>query len=197
MRKFLSVTFIIFCLAYATAPEKCFAESSIIAGAGVINFSSGSIGKLEYEGLISAGNTFAGKISFIGRASVGRWNGDDVDGDLSAFEGGLHLYPDYQGKLERLFIGWTIGYRKSKWKYVNYDFEHRESASSSTITIGGEVGYRFNFSSKGNISIIPSLQVLLPLSQKGAFHSEMSYEADSMGSGTTFVVFSLSAGFNF
>jgi hypothetical protein len=198
MRKeILSATFIIIYFTCFFVPEKCLAEgkNSFNLGVGRVWITgSGSIGKLEYEGILKSS-----RISFLGRLNIGKLKGNDVDGNLFSLEGGIHSYPnmDSQGKMEGYFFGGTLGYYRNTWKYVNYHYLPRESANTNGMSLGLEIGYRFNVGSK-NISIIPTFQFVQQFNQSNHFHSEESQEADSLGDTIGgYPGVSLSVGFNF
>jgi hypothetical protein len=198
MRKnILLTTFIIFCFTCIFVSKKCLAEGKYSFNLGASRVSvtgSSAIGKLEYEGIIKSS-----RISFLGRLNIGKLKGDDVNGNMFSLEGGIRTYPnmDSHEKMEGYFIGGTLGYYHNTWKYVNYYYLPRESADTSGMSLGLEIGYRFNMGSK-NISIIPALQFVQQLNQGNHFHTEESQESDSLGDTIrAYPGFSLSVGFNF
>jgi hypothetical protein len=110
---------------------------------------------IEYEYLLKGS-----KISLFGRFSTADYKKEETvdvgeDGTIRGCDLGMRFYPKGRKRMEKIFVGGSLGLLRKDWKDINLGFEQGPSQSEYIKKIDTEIGYRFNIGSK-RISVTPS-----------------------------------------
>lgn len=169
----LSLSLIVTLLAANVRAAEQDAKNAISFGflGGAGGGSTAFVGTLEYERLVTP------NVGVLGRFGYLSYSYDDdyyeEDGTAPGIMGGVKYY--FGDKWNGFYLGGNLGIWSTSWDWWEGGFNG--SGTSTSMSIGGELGGRFPLGSRRRFALVPNLQFgdYLELSSTGARDSELGF----------------------